>query len=264
MIWPLLRFSLRRLLSRVLAAAVCGMAGAMAALLLYNEPALEAITQMRSQAEPLFKALGVGGSASLSLHLVSIALGFYLPLVCLVFAVSAAAQLMAALVESGEMAHFLAAPKSRSAIVCTQAAALLLGVLAVVAMPFAAAMLGGLLLHPGLLSVPGVAAAFTGLLAMTAGAALFALMISANRDTALSARRRTHAWIGLAFVLWMLSRADNMLAYLSYVTPFMLYQPERLVLLRADGWSGAILFLLAGLICLVLGSVRFSRRDLPL
>ena len=263
MIWPLLRFSLRRLLSRVLAAAVCGMAGAMAALLLYNEPALEAITQMRSQAEPLFKALGVGGSASLSLHLVSIALGFYLPLVCLLFAVSAAAQLMAALVESGEMAHFLAAPKSRSAVVCTQAA-LLLGVLAVVAMPFAAAMLVVLLLHPGLLSVPGVAAAFTGLLAMTAGAALFALMISANRDTALSARRRAHAWIGLAFVLWMLSRADNMLAYLSYVTPFMLYQPERLVLLRADGWSGAILFLLAGLICLVLGSVRFSRRDLPL
>ena len=53
-------------------------------------------------------------------------------------------------------------------------------------------------------------------------------------------------------------------AYLSYVTPFTLYQPERLVLLRAEGWGGAIFFLLAGLICLVLGSVRFSRRDLPL
>ena len=209
MIRPLLRFSLRRLLSRVLTAAVCGVAGAMAALLLYNEPALEAITQMRSQAEPLFKALGVGAClavAALGQHCAGVLLAVGVPAVCGIRS-SAVDGWLGGI---GEMAHFGGSqvPQRHCMHTSSSVAA---GRGSSGSNTFCCRSVGWYPCCTGLLSVTGVAAAFTGLLAMTAGAALFALMISANRDTALSAQRRAHAWIGLAFVLWMLSRADNML-----------------------------------------------------
>ncbi len=264
MIWPLMRFSLRRMLARTLAAAMVGVMVVIGALLAYTEPTVAALTEARSQAELLFRALGIGSSVSLTLHVVSLAFNLLLPLVGAVYAISVSALLMAALVESGEMAHFLAAPKSRAAIVRTQATAVLLGVLVIVGLPLAATIVGALLMHPDALNLDGILAAFGGLCALVLCMACFGLMVSCLMDTARAARRRSGLWVGLFFVAWMLSRSGAMLQYLAYVTPFTFYQPERLALLRPEAWVGAGALLALGVGCLVYGTVRFSGRDLPL
>ncbi len=264
MIWPLLRFGLRRLAVRTIVAAVLNsliVAGAMA---VYSEPTVEALNEARSQAEPLFRALGLGSSASLTLHVVSLALQLLLPLVGSVYAVSAAALLMAGLVESGEMAHFLASPKSRAAIVRTQAFLLAGGVLVVSGLPLVVALAVGWLMHPGALNMDGTLAAFGGLGSLLLAAAYFSLLVSCMMDTARAARRRAGMWVALFFVAWMVSRADQMTQYLAYVTLYALYQPERLALLRADAWTGVWSLPLIGIACLVYGSIRFTGRDLPL
>lgn len=264
MIWPLMRFSLRKIFVRTIVFAVLGGIIAIGAQLLYTEAAVEALTEARSQAEPLFRAMGIGSSASLTLHLVSLAMNLLLPIVGTVYAISVSSQLLAGLVESGEMAHFLAAPRSRAAIVRTQASALLAGVLLVTGLPFLAVLLGEYLMHLGPLDADGMMAAFAGLGALVLGMAFLALMFSGMMDTARAAKRRAGLWIAVFFILWMLSRADAMLKYLSFVTPLALYQPEKLALLRPEAWKAAAVLPVLGFMCLVFGTVRFTRRDLPL
>lgn len=264
MIWQLLRFDLKKALSALLTAVALAVCSVLGALRLFRPDMLEPLSAARSQAEPLFRAFGIGSSASLTLHLVSLALAFLLPLIGVVLAVSAATALMAGMIESGEMAHFLAAPRTRGAIMRTQAFALLVMMAVLAAATLGAAALGGLAMYPGELSVPGMAAAAAGLLALWVAAAWFALMVACGQDTLRGARRKAGMWVFAGFLLWMLSRSDALLSYLMYATPFTLYAPEKLSLLRQDAWPGVAGLAGLAIACLGLGLYRFCRRDLPL
>ena len=65
-------------------------------------------------------------------------------------------------------------------------------------------------------------------------------------------------------LLWVVSRGKGAQAYLAYVTPGSLFDPEGLVMLRDAALIKAAVLPAAALVLSVLGCRAFTRRDLPL
>ncbi len=182
----------------------------------------------------------------------------------LVFIVLTANRLVVRYVDSGAMALLLATPTSRRTIVTTQAAVLLTGVLALLAVT------GGVLqgtaeaLFPGKLDLAAFWTLNGGLACFHLALCGWCFFISCVCN---EVRRAVALGAGvpvLGFLLQMLANLGGGLERLKYLTPWSLFAPR--AILAGEGWvpAGLAALAAAGVVLLELGIWRFCRRDLPL
>ncbi len=262
----LFRFSLRRIVWQTALAMLTGMTLSVVGILLYaDESAMEALTQARAEAPALFAMLGFGGSASLTLHMASTLYGLLLPSLLILYSTGCMARLVSGMIESGEAAHFLASPHPRRAFVWTLYAVLAVGLIAIVLAIMTAAMLAAAVtVMPGKLQLAGFGAMNAGLFSLAMLCAGHAAQISCRVDVRRMARNRVLVVQTVFLLLWVVSRGKGAQAYLAYVTPGSLFDPEGLVMLRDAALIKAAVLPAAALVLSVLGCRAFTRRDLPL
>lgn len=261
----LFRFSLRRIVWQTALAMLTGMTLSVVGILLYaDESAMEALTQARAEAPALFAMLGFGGSASLTLHMASTLYGLLLPSLLILYSTGCMARLVSGMIESGEAAHFLASPHPRRAFVWTLYAVLAVGLIAILLATMSAAMLAAVMVMPGRLQLAGFGAMNAGLFSLAMLCAGHAAQISCRVDVRRMARNRVLVVQTVFLLLWVVSRGKGAQAYLAYVTPGSLFDPEGLVMLRDAALIKAAVLPAAALVLSVLGCRAFTRRDLPL
>lgn len=256
-----LRFQFRQRLWPALLMAVLFAALSVGAAYLFEEDIIAALSEARAQAPVLFSALGVGGSAAIGSHLVSLLYGLLLPLLGGLYAVGLSSALVADKVETGEISYWLSLPQSRVAFVAGQA--LLMAVL--LALPPAGAYLASAVSAP---LVKPEASLHLGWHALVNGG-LYAWMLLAGAlglwvSCASFARARAYRLGTLLFLLFFALGVAGMTQgapdWLKWLSPWWLYMPQDLALGRVS----APMLGLPGLtvLLLLLAAGRFTVRDL--
>lgn len=232
------------------------------AVLLYEERHILSLSDVRAQSPALFAALGVGGSASLLQHLGALLYGFLLPLMGTLLAAVLAARLMAAQVQTGEMAYWLALPQRRITHVLTQWTVQLACLAVFTVLPALVAAVVALALKPGELQVLWFALLNLGLFLLCATAGGLAMMISCGQDEGRRARRLALLACGLFLLVGLAGRMRGAPAFVRYLSYYTLFDVPALSAGRVEG----TLIILPGLAALftLAGAQWFSGRDLPL
>lgn len=264
MIGSLFFFEIRRQAWRTVLVCLAAAILVATAALTYGEELVRDLSILRARVPVLSSLLGLSGSATPALHLVSLCYGFLLPLIWLALLVPLGTGLVAGRVGSGEMVDLLASPHGRAAVVTTQYAVLVFVgfCLALSAFVSAAAtwfFLGYETLN--LASLVRLNTAFFLMALMTTGIVFLLSCVFNTRAGAVKAS------LLLMAVLWALGAASQtweMLRWMKYISPFSLYDPRGSAMgeveaLRRWLWISAVA---AG--AAAAGARRFSRRDLPL
>lgn len=264
MIRSLLGFGMKRQLARTALFALTAALLSAAAAALYEEGFVSGLSRLRARLPFLSALLGLGGSATPALHLVSLLHGFLLPLLAFLHLVPLGSRLVAGLVGTGEMADLLAAPHRRAAVAMTQFAVLVAGAAAVALSAGLGAAGLWAALRPGaqdMFSLARLFLAFFLMQAMTAGAVF---LVSCAANTCASAKRGSAILIAVFFALSLLSRTGGALRWLSYASPFSLFDPQGAAMGETEALRLALLMPASGLAMAGAGALLFTRRDLPL
>lgn len=225
----------------------------------------ESLRQMEQSMPELFAAFGMENPGeTLTGFLANYLYGFILLAFPMVFLVIAANRLVARYVDRGSMAYLLASPHSRSAIVMTQAAALLAFTLALAAFVALLVTLVSRALFPGALELDRflpLNAGWCCLLIFLGGVCFLA-------SCAFSDTRYTYGFGAgaciLSLLIQMLSQTGGRLEVLKYLTPLTLFSPDGLIVGEGAAFAGSGILLAAGLSLYAAGCVLFCRRDLSL
>lgn len=229
------------------------------------EPKLGDSLQALAETMPeIFEAFGMGntGSATLTGFLSNYLYGFLLVLFPLVFIIILANRLVARYVDSGSMAYLLATPNKRAKIALTQAAFLLLGVIALNLFVTLLLIAISEAMFPGQLDCPRFIMLNTGLM----GLHVFFSGLCFCTSCIFNDTKRSNgvgAGLTIAFVLiQMLSNANDKLESLKYATPLTLFNPDSILAGDAGAVISFLVLYIAGLILISIGIASFSRRDL--
>ena len=182
-----------------------------------------------------------------------------------IYAVFTGARVMAHLIDNRFMGYLLATPVSRRRVACTQALALLGGVVLIAALTTAGGLLGAAWFAPRshLAAGPFVRLNLVGMLVFTVVAA-YSFLFSAlapDERTALS----LSAFVTLVFYgLHIVADLSRQLRWVAHLSLFTIFNPPALI-----AGQGAVLVdapVLAGITValLVLAVLGFERRQLPL
>lgn len=232
------------------------------AVITYTEEHVALLSEARAQAPGLFAALGIGGSSTLLDHTASLLHGFLYPLMGSLLAVHLACKLFPALIETGEMSHYLALPIRRSQLAWTHALTMFFCLLLSALAAMALSLMILTALRPGQINLPWMAALWLGQLCLWILSGGAALMAASGRDEQRGTGGRALALIGCFALIAMLGRAGDVPSFLAWLSPYSLFEPQNL----AKGRVGLEFAGMAAisLLCVLIGVRRFATRDLPL
>jgi len=258
----LFSFQLKKQLGITLLFAAAASLLSAGAVLLYEEQHVLALADARAQSPALFAALGVGGSASLLQHLGALLYGFMLPVLGTVLGAVLAARLMAAQVETGEMAYWLALPQRRAAHALSQWGVLMACLAIFTVVPALVAAVAAMVFKPGALQVPWFAQLNLGLLGLYLASGSLGMMLSCGMDERRRARRLALLLSGLLLVIGLAGRVREVPGFVRWLSFYSLFDVPALTAGRMEG----MLLILPGLaaVFLLAGMRWFSGRDLPL
>lgn len=228
------------------------------------DPALgESLNMMAESMPELFSAFGMANVGSTLLEFVANYLfGFLLLVMPLVFIIILANKLVAKYVDNGSMACLIASPLSRGKIIGTQIFVLVFELFLLIA--FSAGLMIGLSegMFPGELDIIGLLMVCAGLFCLLFLFAGVNFMCSCIFNDA-----RTAAGIGAGIcVVWVLLKmvgdVSDKFSFLQMATPTTLFEIEGLMTPTLESIIFAGILFVSGIICFVVGSIVFCRKDL--
>ena len=228
---------------------------------MYDPKLGESLNMMAESMPQLFAAFGM---TDLGLTLLDYLYGFILIIIPLVYIMIMCHRLMARYIDKGSMAYLLATPHKRSDIFITQLCVLLSGVIGLIV--YSVVLILGcssmmfhesidiakfLMTNVGLLGVHFFFASFCYLTACSFNEVKLSIGIGAGVGV-------------ISILIQMLSQVSDKIEFLKYFTPLTLFDAKGL-----QAYDQQSLLCMAGLfalavICIVIGCMNFSKRDLPL
>ncbi|MFR7591938.1 MAG: ABC transporter permease subunit [Longibaculum sp.] len=232
---------------------------------MYDPELGKSLNMMAESMPQLFAAFGMmDPGLTLLDFLTNYLYGFILIIIPLVYIMIMCHRLMARYIDKGSMAYLLATPHKRSEIFITQLCVLLSGVLGLIV--YSVVLILGcssmmfhesidiakfLMTNVGLLGVHFLFASFCYLTACSFNEVKLSIGIGAGVGV-------------ISILIQMLSQVSDKIEFLKYFTPLTLFDAKGL-----QAYNQQSLFCMAGLfalalICIVIGCMNFSKRDLPL
>ena len=232
---------------------------------MYDPKLGESLNMMAESMPQLFAAFGMTDPGLTLLDfLTNYLYGFILIIIPLVYIMIMCHRLMARYIDKGSMAYLLATPHKRSDIFITQLCVLLSGVIGLIV--YSVVLILGcssmmfhesidiakfLMTNVGLLGVHFFFASFCYLTACSFNEVKLSIGIGAGVGV-------------ISILIQMLSQVSDRIEFLKYFTPLTLFDAKGLQVYDQQSLlCMAGLFALA-VICIVIGCMNFSKRDLPL
>ena len=225
----------------------------------------ESLKVMAESMPDIFSAFGMmNAGATLTEFLANYLYGFLLVVFPMVLLLLLCNRLVARPIERGSMAYLLASPSRRAQIILTQAAVLLLSLLAVAG--YVTGLYTGVsaALFPGELEVEKfllLNAGLFGLYVFLSGVCFLAACLWGGGKLALGAGAGVCA---ASLLLQMVARVGEKFEFLKYCTPLTLFDPTGLIAGDSGAVSSFLILYGAGLLCYAAGTWAFCRRDLCL
>lgn len=223
----------------------------------------ESLQAMAASMPDVFAAFGMDAAgATLTEFLANYLYGFLLVVFPMVLLLLLCHRLVARPMERGSMAYLLSCPSRRAQVILTQAAVLLLSLLAVALYVTGLYTALSAAMFPGELEVGRFLLLNTGLLGLyvfLSGVCFLAACLWGGGKLALG----VGAGVCIAsLLLQMVSRVGEKFEFLKYATPLTLFDPAALV--AGEAWAvwGFLALYGAGALCYGLGAAVFCRRDL--
>lgn len=258
----LFAFQLKRQLPLALRMGLLMALLSLGAVLSYTEANTAALSETRAGMPGLFAAFGVGGSASLLDHVASLLHGFLFPLLGSWLAARLAARLLPALVESGELSHYLSLPIRRESFVLGQGTVLFCALLTACLAMTLGTLIAAFALRRGEVNIVWLLSLSLGQLCVWLLAGGAAMLAASGRNVKKGTALRSLLLPAAFFAVAMAGAVPDAPGWLSRLTPYSLFQPQNLA--RGRMAAEPLVLPLIGLICLLIGMKRFARRDLPL
>lgn len=232
---------------------------------MYDPKLGESLNMMAESMPQLFAAFGMmDPGLTLLDFLTNYLYGFILIIIPLVYIMIMCHRLMARYIDKGSMAYLLATPHKRSDIFITQLCVLLSGIMGLIV--YSVVLILGcssmmfnesidivkfLITNVGLLGVHFFFASFCYLTACSFNEVKLSIGIGAGVGV-------------ISILIQMLSQVSDRIEFLKYFTPLTLFDAKGL-----QAYDQQSLLCMAGLfalavICIVIGCMNFSKRDLPL
>ncbi|MBS5112119.1 MAG: ABC transporter permease subunit [Coprobacillus cateniformis] len=232
---------------------------------MYDPKLGESLNMMAESMPQLFAAFGMmDPGLTLLDFLTNYLYGFILIIIPLVYIMIMCHRLMARYIDKGSMAYLLATPHKRSDIFITQLCVLLSGIMGLIV--YSVVLILGcssmmfnesidivkfLITNVGLLGVHFFFASFCYLTACSFNEVKLSIGIGAGVGV-------------ISILIQMLSQVSDRIEFLKYFTPLTLFDAKGL-----QAYDQQALLCMAGLfalavICIVIGCMNFSKRDLPL
>lgn len=208
------------------------------------------------------------GMASVASTLADFLANYLYGLIMLMFpmisTVVIANSLVAKQVESGSMAYLLAAPHSRKTVIFTKFSVLLSCFVGQLLLCTILGILISEVMFPGELDITGYLLLNLGVIILhfsIAGLCFFASCISNDSKYCLM--------IGLgvpliSLLIKMLANMGGKLENLKYASFFTLFDPSAILAREGSAFLGLVILFLAGLSFVIVGSLAFCKRDLPI
>lgn len=232
---------------------------------MYDPKLGESLNMMATAMPELFAAFGmVDPGLTLLDFILNYLYGFLLIVIPFVFSVILCHRLMARYIDQGSMAYLLAVPYNRNVLLRTQLFVLLVWNFLLIA--YVSVLILGV---SSLMFKEGIEV----LSFLWVNLALFFLHVFLSSMCFLFACsfNETKFSIGLGaglggcFVLiQMLSKVSDTVDFLKYFTPLTLFDPKKLAAFDSNALCWAISLLLGSIVWMILASVIFKKRDLPL
>ncbi len=230
------------------------------------DPELEAGINMLVKSMPqIFSAFGMENPGTTLIDfLINYLYGFILVLIPFIYTILMCYKLVAKYIDKGSMAYLLNTHYTRTQIIRTQFVVLLTGLFLLVLYAAGLIAVCSRIMHGESLEIERFLFLNFGLLILELFLASLCFMFSCIFNE-LKFSVGLGAGLGLVFfLLQMLAQAGDGAAFLKYLTPLTLFNPERVVEYRADSIiclgvlaAGAVLFLAVGILV-------FKKKDLSL
>lgn len=244
--------------------AVLSMYGSMVTMMF--DPKLGDSLRMMSESMPdIFAAFGMADVGQTLLDFVS---GYLYGMLYVafpgVFIILLTNRLVAKYVDNGSMAYLLAVPQKRMQIVLTQGIFLLLNLVIMVSYVTGLILFVGEGLFPGEMDIAAFFQVNVGLLGLLVffGGTCFCASCFCNESKTSSAI--STGIVVYSVLLQMISQVGEKFENLKYATPLTLFDVKGLGAGEEEAWILCGILYGVGLLCMVIGMVRFSKRDLPL
>ena len=190
--------------------------------------------------------------------------GFILVLIPFIYIIIMCYKLVAKYMDKGSMAYLLNTHYSRTQIIVTQFMVLLIGLLILILYATGFIFCVSEVMFQGELEVSKFLLLNAGLFLLEFFLACLCFMFACFFDE-LKFSVGFGAGLGLLFFLaQMLSQVDEKVEFLKYVTPLTLFMPEGLIKYETESFVGAGVLLAGAAVFLVVGIMRFKKRDLLL
>ncbi|RDB54553.1 hypothetical protein C1879_11865 [Paraeggerthella hongkongensis] len=244
--------------------AVLGMY--IACIVMMFDPSLgESLNMMMDSMPELFAAFGMGTQATTLLDfMLNYLYGFLLTVFPFVLILIMANKLMVRYLDRGTMSYLLATPNSRVRVALTLAGAMIIVLALLMVLTTAAEIACAELMFPGDLDIPGLFRANVGLFCLwtfLAGMCFFSACTFSNAGAAL--------WVGggagiAFFLMQMVAKVGDKLAFLDKVNPLALFDSYGLATSDASAYAGSAILLALGIALFALAIGVFNRRDLSI
>lgn len=232
---------------------------------MYDPKLGESLNMMAESMPQIFAAFGMSNPGLTLLDFITNYLyGFVLIMIPFVYTIIMCHRLMARYIDKGSMAYLLATPHQRKHIFITELIVLLSGVLGLILYSMILIYSCGSMMFEETIEIDKFLLMNVGLLGIhTFFATLCYLTACIFNEVKLSIG--LGAGIGIAFILiQMLSQVSDKIEFLKYITPLTLFDVKGLQNYNQQAMIYMLSLFVLSIVCIVIGELIFSKRDLPL
>ncbi len=228
------------------------------------EPELNrSLMDMAKTMPAMMGAFGMGGSCTTLTGFLSTYLyGFLMVIIPLIFVIMAATRLVVSHTDRGSMAQLLAAPVTRSSLMLTQAAGLLISTVALIGIAAGSGILYSMIMFPGRLDMREYLFLNLGLLALQYAVAGLCFLSSCIFSETKNSLILSAGIPLLAYLIKMLANMGGDLGRLKYFTYYSLYDTSSIINDEHSAGMKLLVLFAAGCVFFLLAIKIFCRRDL--
>jgi ABC-2 type transport system permease protein len=220
---------------------------------------------VRNYPEALLRAFGIEPGKGLLINFSGFmhaeTYGFIWPLVASIFVIMAGAATVAQEVERGTAELWLAVPVSRSRLLASKIAALLVGMLVIVLVSVLSLLVAALLVDAEL-STGAAAQLGVVLLDFLIAVGGLAVLFSALASERGKAAAATAAVVLAMYLAWVIAGISERFDWLRYASIFTAYRPREALEGSGVSWAGLLALLAIGLGGALASLAIFRRRDI--
>ena len=232
---------------------------------MYDPKLGESLNIMAESMPEIFAAFGMSNPGVNLLEFVTNYLfGFIMIIIPFVYMLIMVHRLIGRYIDKGSMAYLLASPHTRTQLIMTQLAVLLLGIVILIVYETLLVIIEGQFLFEEVIAIDKFLMLNGGLLAMHMFFASVCYLTACSfNETKLSIG--LGGGLGLVFILiQMLSQVSDDIGFLKYFTPLSLFDTQGLIVFDKHAIIGVVILLFLSVVFIVFAICIFKKRDLSL